>query len=305
MIALLSLLVTPVYSQRPVTRDSGWTLTLYGSSPSVIPREKVYEIGHAFMCLSTHAGLGLKEECFGFYPRSYYKVLSVPAASPSGLSVNFAQIQKGEEIQFETSGTWCWGQGSQTCPDANGTAGRPQQGELPVQFSGMNFGQLMVRIGGWTSPIRPGKMTLTSGDTGSMTLVMNDRPAYYGDNSGALRVAVTLSSSKIGGPSGTVALEFMENPTRFSRVTTSASLPIADEDRSKIYAVLNDWNKRDYRLLFDQQHCVDLMAAVISAARFTPPQRSTFQHPTQFIEALKQQGGANLRRGGSSRIGLP
>ena len=102
------------------------------------------------------------------------------------------QICAGQQLNFEASGSWCWG-GSYDCSDANGTSGRPLPGETPVFNPGSYMGALVGRIGSTTFHI--GSYTsIAAPASGELELWMNDNLSSYGDNSGSLSVYVNAQS---------------------------------------------------------------------------------------------------------------
>lgn len=116
------------------------------------------------------------------------QVVSVSATTETPTKLYAAA---GQTIQFTAKGTWCWGTGSSECSTADGTPGRPTSAELPVVVDGASFGTLSVRIGTQVVALGSSKTIKASG-CGEIVLFMNDRPAFYGDNSGSLTVTIAF-----------------------------------------------------------------------------------------------------------------
>jgi hypothetical protein len=99
-------------------------------------------------------------------------------------------VEKGQLLHFSAKGTWCWGDGASECSSADGTPGRPTPSELPVVVKGAYLGTLSMGIGSQVEALGA-SATIESTSCGELVLFMNDRPDYYGDNSGSLVVTVT------------------------------------------------------------------------------------------------------------------
>lgn len=104
-------------------------------------------------------------------------------------------VAAGQRITISATGKWCWGVGASDCPGPDGTPGRPTSSELPVVVQGASFGTLSMRVGSLARAVGS-KLETTSPGCGELVLFMNDRPGYYGDNSGSLKVVVELSPPK-------------------------------------------------------------------------------------------------------------
>lgn len=102
-------------------------------------------------------------------------------------------VQKGQIVQFHTSGEWCWGW-TVDCSSPEGTPGRPNADECCATLKTEPFGKLIGRIGSWMFPIG-GQATVTASESGEIQLRMNDRIGYYEDNTGSLFVEIITSTS--------------------------------------------------------------------------------------------------------------
>jgi len=111
------------------------------------------------------------------------------------------QVQQGQTIQFQAFGTWCWGYPG-SCPNADGTPGRPGSEEHPslLDGPGFYFGQLIGRVVSQTTSsnyfLIGTSKTLIMPLSGQLFLVMNERVGldfpneWYFDNSGSIQVKI-------------------------------------------------------------------------------------------------------------------
>ena len=108
-------------------------------------------------------------------------------------------VYPGDQLTFSVdSATWCSGgiyNGGASCGGANGI--RPaSSSERPLTLPGAQIGKLIARIsddGGFSGrdfSVGGGQQTITASYTGYLYLGMNDVTGAYGDNSGAVGVAV-------------------------------------------------------------------------------------------------------------------
>jgi hypothetical protein len=290
----ITVIITDISTSIP-TPASDFRLQLM-ASPELFPEEGAWhygpesvrraDIGHAFLCIQVKTNSGLKEDCFGFYPKKRGRIGPVPAGDPSGIRV-LEGIEPGEEIAFEATGRWCWGRGSTECPDADGTPGRPGPGELPVALPGQYFGKLIGRIGNDLFPIGS-KAVITAKSKGDLYLLMNHIVGHYGNNTGAITVKVTRAALTIAGPSGVAKHEFEANTTRLSRVTESVTLFITEEQRRQIYQIVNQWNTKHYRLL--DSNCIDFIHDVLVQLGFHPPKQSGYVSAVAYVKACRELG---------------
>jgi hypothetical protein len=88
----------------------------------------------------------------------------------------------------------------------------------------------------------------------------------------------------IGGP-GEVAAEFQKNPARFSRITVSMRRPITEEQRRRVYAMINEWNSKSYHLT--HQSCNDFVNAVAQMLGWKVPPRVGTDFPETFLGKLR------------------
>jgi hypothetical protein len=89
----------------------------------------------------------------------------------------------------------------------------------------------------------------------------------------------------VGGP-GVVNSEFQKNPSRFSRVDVSLSVPISDAQRRAILTLVNDWDSKNYDLT--KQQCVDFVRSAATAGGLKVPARDASDFPVDLVAKLKK-----------------
>ncbi|MBD2745786.1 hypothetical protein IC232_03655 [Microvirga sp. BT688] len=87
----------------------------------------------------------------------------------------------------------------------------------------------------------------------------------------------------IDGP-GIIKSELKENPTRFSRISTTVKAKISEEQRRQILALANDWNARGYTLT--DSNCIDFVHDAAGKIGLKRPDRSSFQLPAAYLQEL-------------------
>lgn len=113
-------------------------------------------------------------------------------------------VESGDILEFEASGTWSWGRGTTENCSPDGTPGRPHPDEYPVTLeeSGVYFGMLIGRIDE-NPPFKigsQGRYRVPENRGGRLILLMNDRIGCYTDNSGSIKVIIRKKKvSTIGG----------------------------------------------------------------------------------------------------------
>jgi hypothetical protein len=87
------------------------------------------------------------------------------------------------------------------------------------------------------------------------------------------------------GMPGALRKEFDRNPQRFSKIEETLQVPITDEQRRRIYNVVQDWDAHHYELLTD--NCITFVGKVAEQAGIPLPNR--ILHPTanQYVAALR------------------
>lgn len=99
-------------------------------------------------------------------------------------------VYRGERIIFQSHGTWCMGgiAPNAECGDPSGIR-PPTKEELPLVYSDAEIGMLLAIIGDKIIPIGS-NADIKIVRTGELSLIMNDRPKDYGDNSGSIEVDI-------------------------------------------------------------------------------------------------------------------
>ncbi|HEX8213766.1 MAG TPA: hypothetical protein VF584_26605 [Longimicrobium sp.] len=94
----------------------------------------------------------------------------------------------------------------------------------------------------------------------------------------------TADKAYIGGP-GVTSSEFQQAPGRFSLVTVSLRRTITADQRTAIYRMMDDWNRRQYRLL--DSSCIDFVASVAQTIGMATPPRIATELPEAYLRRLK------------------
>lgn len=102
-------------------------------------------------------------------------------------------VKQGDKVIFGVDGEWCWGPND--CSDANGTPGRPLQGEPEPILPNLPYGKLIGLVNNWYFPIGPGD-TVVMQDDGEIILLMNDPELGYKDNHGQVNVNIENLGNK-------------------------------------------------------------------------------------------------------------
>jgi hypothetical protein len=94
----------------------------------------------------------------------------------------------------------------------------------------------------------------------------------------------TSDKGYIAGP-GVTSSEFQQAPGRFSLVTVSLRRTITADQRTAIYRLMDDWNRRQYRLL--DSSCIDFVASVAQTIGLVTPLRTATEFPETYLRRLK------------------
>ena len=163
---------------------------------------------HAFTCIVIPVGQGIKEDCYGFYPKT------------QAVDVTFTS---GSHLQRQSDGTWI----------EVGTSFRFS--EKPS----MNPDELVLfdasRSFFWRIPKSGQSMWGNNVTTLAPGLIVK---TYSTDGS---------FISSIKGP-GSVYSEFEKAPTRFANVAESVEIEINDQQRAAIIGELSNWQAANYSL---------------------------------------------------------
>jgi hypothetical protein len=96
------------------------------------------------------------------------------------------------------------------------------------------------------------------------------------------------NSGFIGGPGVTLS-EFRRNPKRFSRIDTTVSTKISEEQWRQILKLIDSWNGMNYSLT--ENNCIDFVDEAIGKTELKRPDRSRFQTPAGYMDELARLNG--------------
>ena len=144
---------------------------------------------------TTHSTTTTSTETTTTTPSGSHFAFTVDATNPQGTFV--AHVNQGSRVTFTTSGQWQMGGGKFVGADGDNY---PSAGEQDAIVPSARFGVLLGAIhgdGGSTIYVVFGSSgSVELPVAGDLYLVFNDRPQYYGDNSGSMRVLGTIVPPK-------------------------------------------------------------------------------------------------------------
>lgn len=118
-------------------------------------------------------------------------VVDAPAdIAPPGRNTGVS-ITAGDIVTIKAEGTWTIDGSTTFGPNGTGTGADPTFVD-PSSYYWSLIGQ--IGTGGTYFQIGP-SLTFTAGSSGNLYVLMNDQPAAYGDNTGALRVTISIATA--------------------------------------------------------------------------------------------------------------
>jgi hypothetical protein len=118
--------------------------------------------------------------------------VTVSAISNSG--VGAVRVTKGDLLRIAATGTWCMG-GAGATAECGGPGGirATHIDEPPAVVATAKIGTLLARLGAGPWFVVGTGRTFTAGQTGLLTLMFNDIPGRYGDNSRSISASILVT----------------------------------------------------------------------------------------------------------------
>ncbi|WP_152601995.1 hypothetical protein [Burkholderia paludis] len=184
---------------------------------------------HAFACIDLDLNSGIKEDCYGFYPRG-------------GQSQKIT-LSNGDALLRSSGSSW-----RESTTGINFVQQSEDCNDVQLFDPNRNFY--------WKLPIPTGKSYWRVG-SGSWN-------GYYS----VTKIDRALSPLGFVGGAGMVCPEFVKNPSRFANVKESYSVNITESQRQTIIGVFNSWNTASYSLTQNSCiDLVDQVAAALNLKR--------------------------------------